>query len=149
MACARRCWKWPRSSTPIACAAPRRRRAVPTKPRPWPSVLKSSNASCAFARCCIPPPDMSQHPGAAMNTAVLRQHAEHQFAEELEQLKKIDNRQRPANWQMSPWAVVTYLVGGKLDNGYTVTPKYIGNRRLMEIAVATVATDRALLLFGV
>lgn len=84
-----------------------------------------------------------------MSTAFLRQHAEHQFAEELEQLKKADQRQRPANWQLSPWAVVTYLVGGKLDDGYEVTPKYIGDRRLMEIAVATVATDRALLLLGV
>lgn len=82
-------------------------------------------------------------------TAVLRQHAEIQFAEELEQLAKADDRQRPANWKLSPWAVVTYLVGGKLDNGFEVSAKYIGNRRLMEIAVATVATDRALLLFGV
>jgi MoxR-like ATPase len=84
-----------------------------------------------------------------MNTAVLRQHAEHQFAEELAELGKVDDRARPANWKLSPWAVVTYLVGGKLDNGFEVTPKYIGNRRLMEIAVATIATDRALLLFGV
>lgn len=84
-----------------------------------------------------------------MSTAVLRQHAEHQYTEELAELGKADDRKRPANWQLSPWAVVTYLVGGKLDNGYEVTPKYIGNRRLMEVAVATVATDRALLLFGV
>jgi MoxR-like ATPase len=41
------------------------------------------------------------------------------------------------------------LLGGKLDNGFEVTPKYIGNRRLIEIAVATLATDRALLLYGV
>jgi MoxR-like ATPase len=84
-----------------------------------------------------------------MNTAVLRQHAEVQFAEELDQLRKVDTRQRPGNWLMSPWAVVTYLVGGRLDNGFEVSPKYIGSRRLMEIAVATLATDRALLLFGV
>lgn len=84
-----------------------------------------------------------------MSTPVLRQHAEQQFAEELDALKKVDQRQRPSNWQLSPWAVVTYLMGGKLDNGFSVSPKYIGNRRLMEIAVATVATDRALLLFGV
>jgi len=45
--------------------------------------------------------------------------------------------------------VVTYLMGGRLDGGFEVTPKYIGNARLMEIAVATLATDRALLLFGV
>ena len=42
-----------------------------------------------------------------------------------------------------------YLLGGTLDSGFAVTPKYIGNRRLMEVAVATLATDRALLLLGV
>ena len=81
--------------------------------------------------------------------AVLRQHAEQQFAEELEELKKIDDRQRPPNWVLSPWAVRTYILGGKLSNGFEITPKYIGNARLVEIAVATLATDRALLLYGV
>ncbi|MFR4039200.1 MAG: hypothetical protein ACLTZT_16700 [Butyricimonas faecalis] len=41
--------------------------------------------------------------------------------------------------------MVTYLMGGKLANGFEVTPKYIGHRRLIEIAVATLVTDRALL----
>jgi len=80
---------------------------------------------------------------------VLRQHAEQQFAEELDALQKVDDRQRPANWKLSPWAVLTYLMGGKLANGFEVSPKYIGNPRLMEIAVSTLATDRALLLYGV
>ena len=40
-------------------------------------------------------------------------------------------------------------MGGKLANGFVITPKYIGNARLIEIAVATLATDRALLLYGV
>lgn len=79
---------------------------------------------------------------------VLRQHAEQQFADELEALAQTDTRPCPPNWKISPWAVTTYLLGGKLDNGKEITPKYIGNRRLMEIAVATMATDRALLLIG-
>ena len=82
-------------------------------------------------------------------TNVLRQHAEQQFAEELAELAKVDKRPRPPNWRLSPWAVTTYLLGGKLENGFEVSPKYIGSRRLMEIAVATLATDRALLLIGV
>ena len=86
---------------------------------------------------------------AAPVEAVLRQHAEQQFAEELAELAKIDDKQRPPNWQLSPWAVRTYVLGGKLPNGFQVTPKYIGNVRLVEIAVATLATDRALLLYGV
>ncbi len=80
---------------------------------------------------------------------VLRQHAEQQYAEELAELAKVDTRPRPPQWKLSPWAVATYLMGGKLENGFEVTPKYIGNRRLIEIAIATLTTDRALLLMGV
>jgi len=80
---------------------------------------------------------------------VLRQHAENEYAHELEALARHDDRHRPPNWNLSPWAVVTYLLGGTLDDGTEITPKYVGERRLMEIAVATLATDRALLLLGV
>ncbi|HEX7376122.1 MAG TPA: AAA family ATPase [Pirellulales bacterium] len=79
----------------------------------------------------------------------LRLHAEEQFAAELAALAEVDQKQRPPNWNLSPWAVKTYLLGGKLANGFDVSPKYIGNERLMEIAIATLATDRALLLYGV
>jgi len=34
-------------------------------------------------------------------------------------------------------------------DGTVITPKYVGSRRLIEVAVATPATDRALLLLGV
>ena len=80
---------------------------------------------------------------------VLRPHAEVLYADELAALREADDRPRPTNWQLSPWAVVTYLMGGQLPNGVGIEPKYIGQRRLMEIAVATLATDRALLLIGV
>ena len=78
----------------------------------------------------------------------LRQHAEQLFAQELEELHKQDSDKRPTNWKLSPQSVVQYLMGGKLKNGFEVSPKYIGNKRLMEIAVATLTTDRALLLYG-
>ncbi|MBE3562056.1 MAG: AAA family ATPase [Ktedonobacteraceae bacterium] len=95
----------------------------------------------------------SQTDSVATNTeissAVLRQHAEQQYAEELAELAKQDTHQRPPNWKLSPWAARTYLMGGKLKNGFVVSPKYIGNARLIEIAIATLATDRALLLYGV
>ncbi|MBA9004737.1 ATP-binding protein [Thermomonospora cellulosilytica] len=80
---------------------------------------------------------------------VLRPHAEQQFADELALLAARDDRPRPPGWRLSPWAVVTYLLGGELPGGGVVTPKYVGPRRLMEVAVATLATDRALLLLGV
>lgn len=79
----------------------------------------------------------------------LRLHAEQQFAAELAALAEMDDRQRPPNWKLSPWAVKTYLMGGTLPNGFEITAKYVGNERLVEIAVATLATDRALLLYGV
>ena len=80
---------------------------------------------------------------------VLRPHAEVEFAAELVALSAQDTRERPTNWRLSPWAVVAYLMGGELADGTVITPKYVGNRRLMEMAVATLATDRALLLLGV
>lgn len=81
--------------------------------------------------------------------ALMRPHAEQVFADELAALEAVDDRPRPESWRLSPWAVVTYLIGGRLGNGVEITPKYIGSRRLMEIAVATLTTDRALLLLGV
>ncbi|WP_419953044.1 ATP-binding protein [Methylobacterium sp.] len=89
---------------------------------------------------------MSQINGT--KTTQLRRAAEDAFAEELESLRGVDDRPRPPNWLLSPQAVVTYLMGGRLGSGFEVTPKYIGDRRLMEVAVATLATDRALLLLG-
>ncbi len=80
--------------------------------------------------------------------AIQRQHAEQEFAAELAALAAVDDRQKPPNWCLSPWAVRTYILGGKLDSGLEITPKYIGNPRLVEIAISTLATDRALLLYG-
>lgn len=80
---------------------------------------------------------------------LLRPHAEQAYAEELEALAAQDDRPRPPSWKLSPWAVVTYLLGGTLPDGTAISPKYVGPRRLIEVAVATLATDRALLLLGV
>lgn len=81
-------------------------------------------------------------------STLLRQHAEQLFAQELEELKKVEKGKLPPNWLLSPQAVVTYILGGKLKNGFEISPKYIGNKRLIEIAVATLTTDRGLLLYG-
>jgi MoxR-like ATPase len=82
-------------------------------------------------------------------TTMLRQSAEDIFADELVALARKDDRERPPNWKLSPQAVVTYVMGGKAADGTVIAPKYVGNRRLIETAVATLATDRALLLLGV
>lgn len=83
-----------------------------------------------------------------MNETILRPHAEQEYAAELQALAEFDDRPCPPNWKLSPWAVATYIMGGKLPNGFEITPKYIGSRRVVEIAIATLATDRALLLLG-
>lgn len=54
---------------------------------------------------------------------LLRQHAEQQFEEELYELKKNETNKVPENWQLSPQSVVTYLMGGKLANGFEVTDR--------------------------
>ncbi|MEO1139837.1 MAG: AAA family ATPase [Pseudomonadota bacterium] len=80
---------------------------------------------------------------------VLRQPAEVVWKFELDALLAGDAGPKPAGWALSPKAVVTYLLGGKSADGTAITPKYVGQKRLIETAVATLATDRALLLLGV
>lgn len=86
-------------------------------------------------------------PTAAAADGVLRQPAEVEYASELEALRANDKEARPEGWLLSPRAVRTYLLGGKVGNS-VITPKYLGNQRVVEIAIATLATDRALLLTG-
>jgi MoxR-like ATPase len=82
-------------------------------------------------------------------TALLRLPAEQTYASELQALSRVDDAQKPRGWKLSPKAVLTYLLGGKASDGTAISAKYVGSRRLMETAVATLATDRALLLLGV
>src|SRR5258708_24224633 len=77
----------------------------------------------------------------------LRQPAEILFAGELDALIKAEKHAVPAGWRMSPRSVLTYICGGKAGK-HEITPKYIGHGRLVEIAIATLVTDRALLLIG-
>jgi len=84
----------------------------------------------------------------AADPTLLRPHAEQAYAPELAALAADDDRPRPPSWRLSPQAVVTYLLGGELADGTVISPKYVGPRRLVEVAVATLATDRALLLLG-
>jgi MoxR-like ATPase len=86
-------------------------------------------------------------PPPAANGGMLRAPAEMLYAEELEQLARDDKHPRPPGWKLSPRAVATYITGGKAGS-MTITPKYIGHRRLVEIAISTLVTDRSLLLLG-
>ena len=79
---------------------------------------------------------------------ILRPFAEVTYTPELDALAACDDKPKPVGWQLSPWAVAIYILGGKLPGGTAIEPKYVGHRRLVEVAIATLATDRALLLSG-
>ena len=79
----------------------------------------------------------------------LRKSAEEAYGVELAALAKGDSGQKPAGWALSPRAIVTYLMGGRAADGTVISAKYVGDKRLIETAVSTLATDRALLLLGV
>ena len=78
---------------------------------------------------------------------VQRRAAESLFADEIAALKAAEQNEVPEGWNMSPRSVLTYILGGKAGDK-VISPKYIGDRRLVEIAVATLLTDRSLLLIG-
>ena len=78
---------------------------------------------------------------------VQRLPAEQLFQHEIDALIAAERDPIPTGWRMSPRSVRTYICGGKVGNTL-ITPKYIGSDRLVEIAIATLVTDRALLLIG-
>ena len=79
---------------------------------------------------------------------IIRPTAEVLYAAELDALAAQDTHPRPPGWLLSPRAVSLYLLGGTLPDGQVISAKYVGQRHLIEIAIATLATDRALLLTG-
>ena len=78
---------------------------------------------------------------------VQRLPAEQLFQKEIEALIANETHPVPTGWKMSPKSVLTYICGGKCGK-MNITPKYIGHQRLVEIAISTLVTDRALLLIG-
>lgn len=81
--------------------------------------------------------------------AELRQPAEIKYAPELAALASVDAAPRPPGWRLSPRAVETYVLGAEAPvAGVPITPKYIGDRTIVQVAIATLASDRALMLTG-
>jgi MoxR-like ATPase len=85
--------------------------------------------------------------GSGSQGGMLRAPAETLYAHEIEALIAEDKHEKPPGWKMSARAVHTYICGGKAGK-LDITPKYIGHSRLVEIAISTLVTDRALLLIG-
>lgn len=81
---------------------------------------------------------------------MLKPPAEQLYREELEWLQTWDRSQgypRPPHWRLSPRAVLLFITGGTLG-GRVLERKYHGADREVQVAVATLTTDRALLLYG-
>jgi MoxR-like ATPase len=90
------------------------------------------------------------------DNAVLRLPVEVVYANEIEALRQNEADTPPASWKLSPRSVLTYVIGGKtLDatiNGkkqkVEITRKFFGDTAIVERAIVTIASDRALLLVG-
>lgn len=79
----------------------------------------------------------------------LRLPAELKYAAELAALAAADSGSKPPQWQLSPRSVLTYVMGSdKPVNGVEISAKYIGDPALVQVAIATLASDRALMLTG-
>ena len=92
----------------------------------------------------------------ASASEVLREPAEVCYADQLEALKQNDPETPPTNWRLSPRSVLAYVVGGKTlkakinDKAVDVpiTRKFFGDDGIVERAIVTLASERALLLIG-
>jgi len=87
---------------------------------------------------------------------VLREPAEVCYADQLAALRQHDADPRPENWRLSPRAVLRYLTGGPALSAtvdgdqvaVSITRKFFGDDALLERAIVTLASERALLLVG-
>jgi MoxR-like ATPase len=79
----------------------------------------------------------------------IRLPAEVKYDAEIQAIAARDKAPRPPGWRLSPKAVETYIMGAdKPLDGVPITAKYIGDRSLVQVAIATLASDRALMLVG-
>src|SRR5919109_1523865 len=89
-----------------------------------------------------------------MSDEIIRQPAEVRCAAELAALRAHDRWPRPPGWQLSPRMVETFILGsrepipGADGHRIAIAPKFVGDRRLVQVAIATLASDRALMLAG-
>lgn len=92
----------------------------------------------------------------AKEDEILRRPAEDEYAVELEALRQNDEGPAPASWKLSPRSVLRYVVGGKPlmatiggeRREVPITRKLFGDDALVERAIVTLASERALLLVG-
>ncbi len=86
----------------------------------------------------------------------LREPAETRYRDQLSALIQNDKDPKPAAWKLSPRAVLTYILGGKsvkatIDGksvDVAINRKFFGEESIVERAIVTLASERALLLLG-
>ncbi|RJG37988.1 ATP-binding protein [Motilimonas pumila] len=86
----------------------------------------------------------------------IRAPLEQQYQEQLLALKQNDPDTPPPSWLLSPKMVLLFILGGETLNykkgrktqQVAITQKFFGDRRLVERAIITLASERALLLIG-
>ncbi|CAN5604476.1 AAA family ATPase [soil metagenome] len=97
----------------------------------------------------------SQSP-STNSTEILREPAEVRYSDQLEALRQNDAEAPPTNWRLSPRSVLAYVTGGKalpakIDGksiDVPITRKFFGDDGIVERAIVTLASERALLLIG-
>lgn len=93
---------------------------------------------------------------AAPKSDQMREPAEVRYQDQIEALRQNDDTTPPESWQLSPKAVLNYIVGGKTlkatiggkSTSVEITRKFFGDDALVERAIVTLASERALLLVG-
>ena len=87
------------------------------------------------------------------NKTEIKQPVEARYRKELMALKASDTGRKPENWQLSPKAVRTFILGSREPlfwNGeeIVIRRKYLGNDALVERCIITLAGNRGLMLVG-
>ncbi len=87
------------------------------------------------------------------NKTEIKPPVEARYRKELLALKASDTGRKPENWQLSPKAVRTFILGSREPlfwNGeeIVIRRKYLGNDALVERCIITLAGNRGLMLVG-
>lgn len=94
--------------------------------------------------------------GAGKDNEVLREPAEVRYATQLEALRQNESETPPRPWRLTPRSVLAYVLGtktlkAKIDGKSVevpITRKFFGDDAIVERAIVTLASERALLLVG-
>src|SRR6186713_2452909 len=83
----------------------------------------------------------------------LRAPAEVRYRKQLQALIAADRDPKPTGWRLSPRAVLRYVVGDKTLETFDgeqieITRKFFGDDTIVQRAIVTLASERALLLIG-